>query len=212
MEPDSRAFPAPEAETEQTVETTLPEAPVVQPVLKADKQPEPEPEVDWKKKALELQAQKDHWKSKYERDVKPDVTHVTSQTDEYLSDEGRMLGEKISKLEQVILETKKKEEERLVLEKYPQIKDKKDEFDEYLAEAENQGIPFERVAKLFVLEKGLAETEPKRKGLEKPTGGAITKNQPSGTSAAELKRLRENEPRKYEKLIREGRVDLDNIY
>jgi hypothetical protein len=209
MDADPRAFPAPEAESETTEQITLPEAPEVKPV---EKQPEPEPEVDWKKKALELQAQKDHWKNKYERDVKSDVTPVTSQTDEYLSDEGRMLGDKISKLEQIILETKRKEEERLVLEKYPQIKDKKDEFDEYLADPENQGLNFERVAKLFVVEKGLAETEPKRKGLEKPTGGATTKNQPSGTSAADLKRLRENEPRKYERLIREGRVDLDNIY
>jgi hypothetical protein len=209
MEADPRAFPAPEEETEQTVETKLPEAPVVKP-LEVEKPLEPE--VDWKKKALELQTQKEHWRAKYERDIsKPDVTSVTSQPDEYLSDEGRMLGEKIKKLEEVVLETKRKEEERLVLEKYPQIKDKKDEFNEFLESPENLGLSYERIAKLFVIEKGLAETEPKRKGLEKPTGGATTKNQPSGMSVADLKRLRENEPRKYEKLIREGRVDLDNL-
>lgn len=211
MEADTRAFPNPELESEQTEKTTLPVEPKVE-EIKEEPQVEPkivpEPEVDWKKKAIELEAQKNHWKNKYDRDINNPAPVVN---DEYLSDEGRMLGEKIKKLEDIVLENKRKEEERTVLEKYPQLKDKQDEFNEYLESPENSGISFDRLAKIFVLEKGLVETQPKRKGLEKPTGGSSPKNQSSGMSADDLKRLRENEPRKYEKLIREGRIDLDNI-
>lgn len=133
-----------------------------------------------------------------------------TQDDEYISDEGRLLGSKISALEKRIKDYEKKETERTVLLKYPQINDKLDEFQEFVEAPENTGIDLERVAKLFVVEKGLNEEAPKRKGLEKATSGG-KQPQSSGISADDLKRMRENEPRKYIKMLREGRINPDDI-
>lgn len=103
---------------------------------------------------------------------------------------------------------KEKTMDKLMAE-HPQLIDKLDEFEEFLEDGENKNIPLQRAAKLFLAENGILNVEKKnqRKGLESPTGGPKT---PPSTKMSEddLKRVRENSPRKYLKLIREGKVDL----
>jgi|TARA_Y100000034_G_scaffold23679_1_gene27430 hypothetical protein len=96
-----------------------------------------------------------------------------------------------------------------VLAKYPQIVDKWDEFEEYKEDPENKGMKLMTVAKAFVTEKGLTEATTKRVGLEKPTGGDKTPT-PKLTEA-DVKRLRETQPRKYEKLIKSGELKPGDI-
>jgi len=66
-------------------------------------------------------------------------------------------------------------------------------------------VELETLAKAFLY--GKKEPEPEdRKGLEVPTGGRGKVLSPEMT-AEDLKRLRENSPKEYEKLLRQGRLD-----
>ena len=89
--------------------------------------------------------------------------------------------------------------------KYPILKDKAGEFEEFRSDSENKGMNLATAAKAFLVEKGLLESEPIRKGLEKPTGGGQVKPEP-GYSADEIRDMMKNDWRKYEKLLKEGKI------
>lgn len=133
------------------------------------------------------------------------TSSATSETgDGVADDEGiRTLTKRLAQLEQ-------KESMRELMHDFPQLADKRDEFDEFREEEENKNIPLRKVAQLFLLEKGLLSGKPARKGLEKPTGGSKAP-QPSGVSESDVKRLREQNPRKYIKMIREGKLKAEDI-
>jgi len=60
-------------------------------------------------------------------------------------------------------------------------------------------------AKAFLIENGL--TSPTRTGLEKPTGGSRTPT-PKGLSVEDVKNLRENHPKEYEKKLLSGEIKV----
>lgn len=100
---------------------------------------------------------------------------------------------------------------RDLAEEFPQIKDKQEEFNEFLQEEANQGLSLSRAAKLFLLEHNLLDTgKPKRKGLESPTSGS-REPQTAGMTSADLKRLRENQPRKFAQMLRDGKIKMAEI-
>lgn len=90
--------------------------------------------------------------------------------------------------------------------KYPAIKDKRAEFDEY--RTQYAGIKLESVAKLFLAEHDLLGEAPKRKGLEKAGGGARTVPKPGSMSGEEARNLRTSNYREYTKQIKEGKLKV----
>jgi chromosome segregation ATPase len=87
---------------------------------------------------------------------------------------------------------------------YSALEDKREELNEYIEE--NSNIPLDKAVNLFRLEKGLIETQPTRKGLEKATAGPKEAPKPKWTPE-EIDHMREHEPRKWEKLIDSGVLD-----
>lgn len=101
-------------------------------------------------------------------------------------------------------------EQELAMEKvfvvHPDLKDHVDEFKEF--KNDYPGASVEKVAKLFLAEKGLIV--PQRKGLEKPTAGSKTAPV-AGVSEEDAKRLRETQPRRYIQMLRDGKLNPDHI-
>jgi hypothetical protein len=132
----------------------------------------------------------------------------TPENEEIYSDEGKALKSQIDILKGQISSYEKKEEEAKVLSAYPILKDKQDEFRDYLED--NPQLSHDQAVKLFLINNNLvAEQAPVSKGLERPTGGS-KKAEPK-FSEADVKRLRETEPRKYIKLLRSGKLNPDDI-
>lgn len=131
----------------------------------------------------------------------------TDNSDDY-SDEGKALKEEINQLKGKLYSF----EESLSLEKvgniYPAIRDKREEFDEFRTEYPN--IDIDKVAKIFIAEKGYVDQLKPRIGLEKPTGGQKG-NMKSGISNDDVKRLRETNPRRYEQMLRSGKLNPQDI-
>src|SRR3990167_1286136 len=115
------------------------------------------------------------------------------------SDEGKVLESKIRSLTSELSEVKGELTKKDILIANPMLKDMWEEFETFRDDSENKGMNMRTAAKAFLTEKGLLE--PKRQGLEKPTGGP--KQTPSyGTMTAdEAKDLREKNPRKYREMI-----------
>lgn len=87
---------------------------------------------------------------------------------------------------------------------FPALGDKEAEFKEYCYKYP-KAVDVEVLAKSFLFDVKPSEPviEPKR-GLEKPTGGS--KQAPSpGISLEEIQRIRENQPKVYEQMIRAGK-------
>jgi len=208
MEIDPRTLPSPEGvEPILKDESIVPKAGDEAPKNEAPKVNTEELE-SLKTKNLELQKQKEHWREKYERDItnKPSA----EVDDDFLSDEGKVLKEQINKLNEKLAVREKQDEEARIFTTYPQLKDKREEFQEFLDDPDNAGIKLDKVAKLFLVEKGLLETLPKRIGLERGTGGSKITN-PSTLPIEDIKRLRESSPRRYQQMLRDGRIDPSKI-
>lgn len=126
-----------------------------------------------------------------------------------MSDEGRALQQRIDDLTKVIDDMKSKEDLAQVTVQYPQLKDKMTEFDEY--RAGKPGYNLKDVAMLFLTENNLLDTKPARKGLEKPSGGSKTPSNTGQISASDVDRIRSTQPRLFIQMVRDGRIDPDQI-
>lgn len=124
---------------------------------------------------------------------------VETQPEEF-SDEGRVLKGEVDSLREEVSTLKEREMLAGIYSLYPAISEAKAEFDDF--RKDYVGFPLERVARVFLAEKGL-DIE-KRKGLEVPTGGS--RAPASDMTEEDLKRLRVNNPRRYLKLIQEGKI------
>jgi len=134
-------------------------------------------------------------------------SQTSSEEEEFVTDTDKELHSVKKKLAEI----EKKETMREIFSIHPQLTDKKDEFEDFLEEDENKNISLHRVAKLFLLEKNLlSEQRIERKGLESPTGGSKTP-QPTGISEEDVRRIRLNEPKKYLKMIRDGKIKAEEI-
>ena len=214
IEPRSDMFPD-KSETnqeEQPIEGTQEEAQIVKEDVKIEEEPvvpkAPPGYVEYgalheeRKKRKDLEAKL----KEFEGQATPAASVEAS---EYYSDEGKALKAEINALTSKISSYERKDEESKVYSNYPVLKDKQDEFQEYLEE--NPELSLTKAAKLFIFENKLnLEDIPQRKGLEKPSSGSKSKPE-TGMTEADVKRLREDQPRLYEKMIKEGKLNPDTI-
>lgn len=128
-----------------------------------------------------------------------------SEESDIFSEEGKALKSEISTLNRKLSDIERKEARREVENEFPVLKDKKDEFNEFLEDEEYKRISIKKAAKLFLAEKGLLSLEtPERKGLETPTSGG--KEPELGLSEEEKENIRKTDYRKYETLLRQGKI------
>lgn len=111
----------------------------------------------------------------------------------------------VSALQKEISEVKEQLSRGQVIERYPMLKDKMAELEEFRNLPDNKGMNLNTAAKAFLVERGLLEAP--RKGLETPTGGPRTPVR-TGMTAEEVKTLRENDYRKYTEMLTKGQIQI----
>lgn len=117
------------------------------------------------------------------------------------SDEGKLLKSEIDRLARELENRDRKDTLSQLTARFPALKDKASEFDEFLEE--NKGMKLETAAKAFLVERNLFETPSQRKGLERDTGGGRVPAR-TGRTAEEVSELRKTNYRQYEKELRAG--------
>jgi len=115
--------------------------------------------------------------------------------------------EDLSSFRVELAEVKGKLQKSEVIESYPALKELWSDFEEFRTESDNKGMNMKTAAKAFLTEKGLLE--PKRKGLEKPTGGPRTP-QLTGMTVEDVKHLRETNYKKYEEMLKKGQIKFSS--
>ena len=150
------------------------------------------------KKEEEKRKQLEKEKKELEKKLK------ASESDPYSDDDDELKGQ-IADLSATIFKMKEESDFKEVLSAHPVIGEKREEFDEF-----REGYPslsIEKVAKLFIFEKGLTDETTKRKGLEKG-GQKRTTQQRDGMTSEEVKSLRENNYKKYRELVKTGKLKI----
>ncbi len=120
---------------------------------------------------------------------------------EYTSDEGKLLKAEIDRLAKQLENSSRNDQLATLRTSFPALKDKAQEFENYLEE--NKGMKLEVAAKAFLVENNLFESPAPRRGLERDTGGTRTPVK-TGRTEAEVSELRKNNYRQYEKELRAG--------
>lgn len=123
-------------------------------------------------------------------------------SDEQRSDEGRALLEELRKSNERIDALVREKELDTLYAKYPAIREKADEFVTF--QATKEGYSSDDVARLFISEHKL-DTKP-RKGLERAVSNAGTRETTTEISDDEVMRLMQNEPKKLESMMRQGKI------
>jgi hypothetical protein len=116
------------------------------------------------------------------------------------SDEGKILKEQITSLETKIASIEEEKELEKIYSKYPLLRENANEFIEY-RKAEHPRAKIESVAKLFLAEKGLFETQ--RPGLERTTGGSRSPIN-VGMTAEDVDKLRTTNYKEYKQRLMRG--------
>jgi len=150
--------------------------------------------------------QKERAKRKEAEDALEAERLRNQQQPEVVSDEGKILLERLQGLEKIVL-TREQNTQLAALEaEHPALRDKGDEFEQF--RAENPGMKLETAAKAFLIEKDLYVTPQPRKGLEQAQGGGRTPVQQDGLSAEEADQLRVNNYPEYVKRIKSGTLKI----
>lgn len=126
-----------------------------------------------------------------------------------MSDEGKALKEEIGETKQELANLKDEKTIEGLQTKYPVLKDKVKEFEEFRGKYPKEADP-EAVAKLFLTEHDLLGKTQKPKGLEKPSGGG-GEAPATQMTAEQVKDLRENNYEKYIKALEDGTIRPDDI-
>lgn len=133
-----------------------------------------------------------------------------SSDDDVWSDEGKALDQKFNErtkaLEAELAEIKKENAKKDLLVSNPVIKEHLAEFEEYLLDPDNKGMNLKTAAKAFMVDKGLLET--KRTGLEKPTGSDRQPSTIGKMTAADARRLRETNFKKYQEMVINDQIQI----
>ena len=129
--------------------------------------------------------------------------NTTTPSEEVYSDEGRLLADRIARLEAREKAIEEERENERVINQFPVLKEHSEEFKEFQKDFPRHKL--ENVAKIFLADKGLLE--PSRNGLEKPTGGS--KNPPTSDMTKEdIKNLRETNFKLYKEKLTKGLIKV----
>lgn len=141
-----------------------------------------------------------------EREREIEAMKTVTKSEDVFSDEGLALKREIDSLKSELESRRQGEELGRVFAQYPALQEVSEEFERFRTEYPNVSV--EKVARLFMSEKGLNGTV--RKGLETTSGG---NRQPltSGLSVEDVSRLRLTDFNKYVKLIQEGKIRSEDI-
>ena len=135
----------------------------------------------------------------------------TSTEGEAFSDEGKLLEQKINSrtqaLEAELAKIKDESATRELLSQNPVLKEHLTEFNEYRDNPDNGGMSIQTAAKVFMVEKGLMDTK-KRVGLEKPTGSTREPSTVGKMTAADARRLRETNFKKYQEMVLKDQIQI----
>jgi hypothetical protein len=133
------------------------------------------------------------------------ITSVSSEIPaESLSDEGRLLQNKIEEQNKKIAMMIEEQNKERLFNKYPVLLDKEDEFNDF--KLQYPGVPTDKVAKLFLSERNLLENKPPRKGLERPTSGPKSQREEVLTTQ-DVDRYMKGDEKKLQKMIMSGQLD-----
>ena len=141
--------------------------------------------------------------------LKYNETVTSTIPDDEMSDEGRQLQREVQETKQELAKLKDEKSMESLETKYPALKDKSSEFQEY-RDNYPKGASIESVAKLFLSENDLLGEPAKRKGLEKATGG--TKSSTSGKmTSKDVEELRKNNYTEYLRKLDSGELRTEDI-
>lgn len=140
-----------------------------------------------------------------EEEIETLKTSAVSEEAEAFSDEGKVLESKINSLKSELSEIKQDFVKKELIITHPILREKWEEFEEFRTNPENKGMNMKTAAKAFLIENEVLEKP--RLGLEKPTGGSRTPSV-SGMTADEIKNLRQTNFKRYQQLLREGKLEL----
>lgn len=132
---------------------------------------------------------------------------ASENPDGIVSEEGKALESKISRLEATIASTAEQAALQQLEATHPALKDKAAEFDLYRNDPENKGMALTTAAKAFLVENGLLTPPRARRGLEEARGGQRVPPK-EGMSAEDVDELRLNNYREYSKRVREGTLNI----
>ena len=121
------------------------------------------------------------------------------------SEEGKILQKQIQESNEQISKLTQENARKDLFIAHPILKEKNEEFEKFLADPENKGMPLKTAAKAFLVENGLLD--PVRLGLEKPTGGPRTPPS-TGMTNEEIKTLRETNFKKYQDMLEKGLIKV----
>lgn len=136
-----------------------------------------------------------------EADLEAERIRNSQPQGQVVSDEGKLLDTKISALESELRVSRQEREMTSVQTKFPAIEDKREEFEQFIAD--NPGMRLETAAKAFLVENDLLEPVQPRKGLEAAGGGGRAPV-PTGMTPEEIDALRVNNYNEYARRIRTG--------
>lgn len=154
-----------------------------------------------------LKEEREQRKALQERIKQLENPTPASPEEEVFSDEGKTLKKLLDQQNVEIRALKEEKEIEKVLSSFPDLRGATAEFNEF--RASYPGVSLEKTAKLFLHEKGLLDA-PARKGLENPSGGSRTPST-TGLTQEDVKRLRETQPRRYQKMVMEGKIKAEDI-
>src|SRR3990167_3227750 len=155
--------------------------------------------------ALEEERKKRKEAEELVKELKSSAPSEPEPEEDVFSEEGKALKGDIKALNEKLHSLEKREARKEVEIEFPILKERKEEFETFLEDEENSRISIRKAAQLFLAEQNLLEEKPKRKGLEKPTGGGQVIPEAKLT-AEEIKDMMKNDWKRYEKLLRAGKI------
>lgn len=159
---------------------------------------------DWQKKAA-VSSQNFERAKRAELEAKELRAQLEALQGQSVTFEDTDILAKVAALEAQINQDKEQKLLDEVYKEFSVIGDKKAEFEEFRKEYPSANI--KSIAKLFLVENDLIEA-PKRKQLEKPGGGQRVVHDSGKMTADDVKKLRMDSPKKYFKMLKEGKIQI----
>lgn len=155
-------------------------------------------------KALQEEREKRRLLEEEARILREQALSTPTLSEEEMSDEGKALKQEIAELKAAQAKLEEQRELEGVYAQHPELKEFAGEFETYKQDYPRHKLA--NVAKIFLTEKGLLE--PRRPGLESPTGGPKTAPTSGTMSAEDVANLRKTDFKKYQQMVMNGQIKI----